>query len=1312
MRIVSFHIDGFGVFNNVDCGPLSAGLNIFYGKNEAGKSTCLDFFRVMLTGYPEKSRNTRSCLPLRGGQPGGSLLLECEDGGREVRLYRSPPEFGGLRLHDASGGAVPSACLERLFAGIDARSYRRIYGFGLEELEKWDKASEESIRNALYGATFGPGLNSPASVANQLEKLMADLYKPKGSQQALMQACFEVERLHEETEALQAENKGYNEIIESLQKAEAGLRDIAEQNKALEKSRRQLERRLVLWQQWEQWRLLLARYESMEEEDEYFPEDGAARLARVSADCDNCARALAASQEKVRQLERRAAELAPDQAYIDILIPLRRLAERKSGYRAATLKLVSLREAERNAREALDSCLAQLGPDWDCKRIRATDRSLFAREDMEKQAAVMSEARLAHQAALGNLDSCNREVERWRETIERCGQALLELPKAEALLTEEERDNLRRDMARLEESRRLAPGRQRAFETAETNFARAMEQANIFGAATDDAVRSLLSHLLNGQDKAMRVAAEMQGLLARADECARKVNDAEREIESIKKKTEGMRAAARAGGATRAQLEAKASALRNLRGVAASIKAEEERQDELETRIAREKNPSGARNWVFISFSFVFFAASALIFCAHWFWGINELRFGEGMAMPVNLWAAYAALVCGVALFAGGFSSQGPERKRRRQELARLLSRSEACSMRLADLLGQSQRLCQEAGVENPDPVSLDATEMLLEREKERMFQEERTKDTLDALQQELGMAQAKLGAAQKEAQAADLAVQECRRRWHDLMQGFRLEHVPSPESAGAMFARVEAAALARENVESARAELDALWEDLHLLEQGILEVPAIQERLKDAPEPLSMEEAVRLTLEGCREADALRDRRIRTEADLAGAKAELERAAARQLETSANLDSKSMELEQARGAWIKCTAGLGLAGDMDPETVREAYKCMDNCLAAEDRLNICVRELEQAEAEIAAFEQPLKKLLVNLQGADDSEDYLAALDNLLAGAEEQSRAAERRDRLQDELEALRDSCAADQAALDAARDAEKCLLAQGRAENADQFLRKVALREERRSLKGRLDELGQGFANACGSMPLEDFLKEFEASDRATQEEELAEINRSLEENAARERDLSEQSGALKQSSEHLATSDKLADLRQKEEQLRFDIADMARNWSRLAVARSLLKTGAEAFEKERQPEIIKEASRIFTAISGGQWAGISLNLENSTLRMLPSSGEPVAPHNLSRGAQEQAYLALRLAYIRHRARDHETLPVIMDDILVNFDPERARRAASAFAGLARDYPQQFLYFTCHPHTVEMLRDEFGETRVYEVRDGQIMAA
>ena len=57
MKILSLHIDGFGKLNDLDL-SFEDGLNVLYGKNEAGKSTLHTFIRGMLFGI-ERHRAVR-----------------------------------------------------------------------------------------------------------------------------------------------------------------------------------------------------------------------------------------------------------------------------------------------------------------------------------------------------------------------------------------------------------------------------------------------------------------------------------------------------------------------------------------------------------------------------------------------------------------------------------------------------------------------------------------------------------------------------------------------------------------------------------------------------------------------------------------------------------------------------------------------------------------------------------------------------------------------------------------------------------------------------------------------------------------------------------------------------------------------------------------------------------------------------------------------------------------------------------------------------------------------------------------------------
>ncbi len=93
-----------------------------------------------------------------------------------------------------------------------------------------------------------------------------------------------------------------------------------------------------------------------------------------------------------------------------------------------------------------------------------------------------------------------------------------------------------------------------------------------------------------------------------------------------------------------------------------------------------------------------------------------------------------------------------------------------------------------------------------------------------------------------------------------------------------------------------------------------------------------------------------------------------------------------------------------------------------------------------------------------------------------------------------------------------------------------------------------------------------------------------------------------------------------------------------------------------------------------------------------------------------MSRGVVEQLYLAVRFGYIMNYSANGEQLPIIIDDILVNFDPLRASQAARSILDIARNH--QILYFSCHPETVAIFRGHIPDLPLYYIEKGRMKIA
>lgn len=181
---------------------------------------------------------------------------------------------------------------------------------------------------------------------------------------------------------------------------------------------------------------------------------------------------------------------------------------------------------------------------------------------------------------------------------------------------------------------------------------------------------------------------------------------------------------------------------------------------------------------------------------------------------------------------------------------------------------------------------------------------------------------------------------------------------------------------------------------------------------------------------------------------------------------------------------------------------------------------------------------------------------------------------------------------------------------------------------------------------------------------------------------------------------------------MRAEEEALLAEINENAGHWAVAKVADELIENARQEFERKHQPAVIRQASTLFAEITGGRYTAVKIPIGESRqqIHVIDRTGARKEPHQLSRGTREQLYLAIRFGYIANHAVHNEPLPVIMDDILVNFDPARARATAAAIASLSAG--NQVLFFTCHPHILELFEDLPAAAGIVRIVDGSFSAA
>ena len=176
MKILDLHIDGFGKFHNRDI-SFSDGLNIVYGKNEAGKSTLHTFIRGMFFGIERQrgraSKNdtyTKYEPWTNSGTYEGRMRIECDG-----QIYRIERRFqkGSKSLsiiNETLGKAEdPTPALwDKLRCGLSETAYTNTISIGQLKCAT-DQGMVGELRNYIAN------LNTSGSMALNITKASAYL---------------------------------------------------------------------------------------------------------------------------------------------------------------------------------------------------------------------------------------------------------------------------------------------------------------------------------------------------------------------------------------------------------------------------------------------------------------------------------------------------------------------------------------------------------------------------------------------------------------------------------------------------------------------------------------------------------------------------------------------------------------------------------------------------------------------------------------------------------------------------------------------------------------------------------------------------------------------------------------------------------------------------------------------------------------------------------------------------------------------------------------------------------------------------------
>ena len=141
--------------------------------------------------------------------------------------------------------------------------------------------------------------------------------------------------------------------------------------------------------------------------------------------------------------------------------------------------------------------------------------------------------------------------------------------------------------------------------------------------------------------------------------------------------------------------------------------------------------------------------------------------------------------------------------------------------------------------------------------------------------------------------------------------------------------------------------------------------------------------------------------------------------------------------------------------------------------------------------------------------------------------------------------------------------------------------------------------------------------------------------------------------------------------------------------------LAAKLLRDAAERHRTKQQPGLLSRTQELACEVA--DWTNVTVNPHAPTARRPAGTDNmlvdgPRGEHSdgrLSLGAQTLLYLALRLATVEEQAEARRVrLPLMLDDVLVGLDDDRAERCLEVLGMFAERH--QMILLTCHESTMQ----------------------
>ncbi len=567
----------------------------------------------------------------------------------------------------------------------------------------------------------------------------------------------------------------------------------------------------------------------------------------------------------------------------------------------------------------------------------------------------------------------------------------------------------------------------------------------------------------------------------------------------------------------------------------------------------------------------------------------------------------------------------------------------------------------------------------------DRLRREAERVSTLAALSAERVQLTAELSLSDEQLSALQSRLDQGREAWQALWRAAAIEPL-SPLEMRAWLVRQRALrelslrlSDARRELVSAREERDALVVELS---RALGREPSVGAPL--GPVLAACEAAVEV---GARAAD----KRLELLDTLKG----IERQKA---EREQELAVERAALEEWQGEWQTATARLGFGGELSPDEVATRLDSLTSLFDGLVKLADQRRRATRIEEDRIVFETHVAEWVASYAPELRGRAPDVAAEELVRRFQAAEHQRAENAQIQADLADIGRALSLLEARAGQAESELESLRVSAQARDLGSLSAVEQRVAEGRDLRRQLDAV-EGSLLKDEGIPLAALIEQARGVDRAALQVRLHELHEELERLDEEHQNTSAHVRDLDAGLQRYADTD-AADSAQALSVQAAEIREQALRYARLKLSAVVLHREVERYREQNQGPVLRRASALFPRLTLGSFRGLRVGVEERQIVALREDGKEVSVDGLSEGTRFQLYLALRIASLERYLERNAPLPLVLDDVLIHFDDQRAEAAFQVLGELAER--MQILFFTHHARDLPLAAAAIPEGRLF----------